>query len=405
MNRRLLTIIAIFLGGIVLIIAGYLLWQSYSSSTFIISAPQNANIFVKQDSETFKEIGKTNATYKSRSKSTVFFEARLNDQVSQKSYSPQGNSTTNVNLDFKPLVNAQPFANGALTNLFIENGFVYGINANTNSLTASPILPSTSVAPNVLLLPFLKQAIWKNSTNYYAVTLGRGTQVIENNKILDGNLLPYSSIAVGKSNSVLLGKDGYYFAESNNLNKTKKLTDLKPQTEPQVFADNTYLYTISLVLNKTTNEDEVPTGKESNFIIYDQNGTQKFNITLPIKDQIYKIIALDSNNVMALTNNQLLFINLKEKSITPQDFSFGQVKDMVVYKNKILLLGSGGLWEYDNTSKQYSKVATYPTTQEYVPYSLTVLSDNLFFSARATAEAIKNKTGPTVANNIYKVSF
>lgn len=405
MNKRLLVIIAIFLGGIILILAVLLWWQNYSASTFIISAPENASIFVKQNSSSFKEIGKGSVTYKTRSGSTVFFEARQNEQISQKSYSPQSNTTTNVTLDFKPIVIAQPFANGALTNIFTENGFVYGINSNTNSLTASPILPNTSVTPNILLLPFLKQIIWKNSTNYYAVTLGRGTQIIENNKILDGNLLPYSSIAVGKSNSVLLGQDGYYFAESNNLNKTKKLNDIKPQSEPQVFADNTYLYTVSLIFNPTSNEDEVPSGKESNFVIYDQNGEQKFNINLPIKDQIYKIIALDSNNIMALTNNQLLFIDLKTNNITPQDFSFGEVKDMVIYKNKILLLGSGGLWEYIKNSSQYSKVASYPNTQEYVPFSLTVLNDNLFFSARATNEAIKDKTGPTVANNIYKISF
>ena len=101
MNKRILVIIAIFLGGVVLIISGYLLFQNYNSSTFNVSAPQDAKIFAKQDSDNFKELGSANVTYKTKSKSTVFFEARLNDQVSQKSFMPQANKTENVKLDFK----------------------------------------------------------------------------------------------------------------------------------------------------------------------------------------------------------------------------------------------------------------------------------------------------------------
>lgn len=411
MNRKILLIIAVFLGGLVLMFAGFLLWQNYQTSRFVINAPQNSKIFVKQNSNSFSELGTTTAKYNTNSSSEVYFEARLDGQVSQKSFKPKSHHTETVNLSFQPIINAQLFAKGALTSIFIENGFIYGINPHTNALAAFPIIPSQTTAPNVPLLPYLKQIIWKNSKNFYAVTLGRGTQVVENNTRFEGNQLPYGAIATGRENSILVGNNAYYFSQNTNLNKTVKLSDFIKNSEPNVFADFNFLYAVNTINDisskEVSNNDDtvIVTPKETNLLIFNQSGQQKYNLNLDIKSKIYKLLSIDQNTLIALTENKLNIIEINTKKVTEKDFSFGVVKDMVLYNNKLLLLGSDGLWQYSIDNNQYTKVAKYPSSQEYVANSLTVLNGSLFFSTSATKEAIKNQSGSDVTNAIYKISF
>lgn len=403
MKKQFLIIITSLL-VILLVISGItILWRIYSTATFIVVASQGAKIYVKQDSNDFIEIGSSNAEYKTRRRGTVFFEARLNNQVTQTSLQPKRNTSQNVQLTFQPIVDAQIFANGALTNMFIENNFVYGVNPSTNAVTALPIIPNTSQPPTVPILPFLNQVVWINSKNFYAVTLGRGTEKVENNKTSEDKLYPYVQIATSNKSAILLSPDGFYYSQNIDLDKSTKINDLIPNSTPQVFADNYYLYSINLIQTKSNDESDVLEAKENQLTIYNQDGKKQFYLVIPVKTKIYKVSALSNNKIALLTDNQIVLLDLDTKETTIKDFSFGEVQDMVFYKNNLLLLGTDGLWQYNQATQNYSRIANYPKNQEYVPNSLTILGNTLLLSASADLDAIKKQE--KVLNNIYKIDL
>ena len=392
----------------ILICAGlFWLYLNFTSATIVINSPQDSDIYIKQSSNEFKKIGNTKATYQTQDTNTVIVEARKDSQVSQKSVSPEKNKTINVDLQFKELVKAEYFAPGPLTYPFIQNGFIYGINPQTNNIAAFPISPSTATAPPLPLLPFLKQIIWQTSREFIYVTLGRGTGFVSNGKVQEGNYSSNIAIATSeKNNYILLNKDGFYFSPKSNFFGATKLTDLVENSSPGVFADDNYLYSLSLIYNNSLNKDDVePTGKETILIIYGQDGKKINEYKLAITSKSSKVVSLDKNTITVLSPEGLTIIDTKTNQIKTQAFSFGEVQDMVLYKDKLLLLGTEGLWEYNQQSGEYNKIAVYPENQKYVPNSLVVLDGVLFLSTSVTDEALINKSGSTVRSAIYKISL
>ncbi len=406
-NRRIIVIISAFILGIIVLL---LLFFRITTATIYVTTDANATIFSKQGSEGFKQIGKGSATVSTRDSAQVIVEARLNGQVVQKPVKPQANRTVDVNLTFQPLVDAKFIAPGPLMYPFIEGNFIYGINSHTNTLAVFPINNTNTVKPVIPSIPFISQVLWQSATNFLYVTLGRGAGLVQNNKVLEDEVFEYSSVGVGNNdpvgNGILLGKDGYYFAAKMNMDDAKKLSGFVQNSTPQVYADTTYLYAVSLINNPPKNEDDVTvTSKETQMQIYDQNGNQKYSATLPITTQTARVLAISQDTIVLLHNDGITLYNVNTKQSTLQLFSFGQVRDMILYNNRLILMGTDGLWQYNTNLQEYYKVATYPEHQEYVPNSLTILGGNLVFSTSVTNEAILKDSGPNVQSGLYKVAF
>jgi len=403
MNYKRIIIIVVV--SILVCIGLFWLYLNFTSATIVINSPQDSDIYVKQSGNEFKKIGNTKATYQTQDTNTVVIEARKDSQVSQKSISPEKSKTINVDLQFKELVKAEYFAPGPLTYPYIQNGFIYGINPQTNNIAAFPISPSTATPPQLPLLPFLKQIIWKTSTDFIYVTLGRGTGFVNNNKLQEGNFSTNIAIATSELNNyILLNKDGFYYSPKSNFFSVTKLANLTDNSSPNIFADNNYLYTTSLIYNEG-GEDAEPIGKETNLVVYGTDGKKINEYKLDIVSQTEKVLSLDKNTIGVLSSDNLTLIDLKTNQVNTETFSFGEVEDMVMYKDKLLLLGTEGLWEYNQQSGEYYKLAVYPENQKYVPNSLVVLDGVLFLSTSVTDDALLNKSGPTVRSSIYKISL
>lgn len=405
MNYKKIIIIVVI--SILVCVGLFWIYIKLTSATIIISSPQDSDIYVKQSSSDFKKIGKTKVTFETQDTNTVIVEARKDSQTVQKSVTPEKNKTITVDLQFKDLVQAEYFAPGPITYPYIQNGFIYGINPQTNNIAAFPISPSTATPPTLPLLPFLKQIIWQTSRDFIYVTLGRGTGFVRNNIIQEGNYSSNIAIATSDLNNyILLNKDGFYYSPNSNLQNITKLSGLIDNSNPNVFADNNYLYTISLIYNDSVNNNDVaPTGKETSLVIYGLDGKKINEYKPPITNPSSKVVSIDKSTIAVLSPEGLTLIDIKTNQIKTQTLSFGEVKDMVVYKDQLLLLGTEGLWEFNRQSGEYNKIAVYPENQKYVPNSLVVLDGVLFLSTSVTDDALINKTGPTVRSAVYKISL
>lgn len=403
-NKKLIVIIIASLVGIIIIA---FLFIKFTTATINVTTQENAKIYSKQGTVEFKEVGRGKATISTRESSQVIIEARLNGQVVQKPVTPQKNKSITVDLQFKPLVEAKYFAPGPLIYPYIENGFIYGINPNTNGLSVSAIEGNTNSEPTLPLLPFMKQVFWTSSNNFTYVTLGRGAGFVRNNQIEEGN---YSNnVAMAKSDSnnyILLNKNGYYFSPQFNLGKVTKLADIPNNSSPSVFADNNYLYAVSLIYNESKDEGDVePTGKETNLLIFDTNGNKIKETKLALTQEVNKVVSINKSKIAILSSDGIFILDLGTNNIQVKSFSFGDVQDMVIYKDRLILMGSDGLWQYNYDSDEYYKVATYPENQEYTPGSLVVLNKNLYFSTSVTKEALLKDKALIIRSGVYKIEF
>jgi hypothetical protein len=99
----------------------------FNTATLDIYAGQNAQIYVKQGGGNFLESGRGHFVYKTKSRDTVFIEARKGDAVTQKSVHPKKARKLSVDLELKELVQPRAIAPGPFLYPLVEGNYIYGI--------------------------------------------------------------------------------------------------------------------------------------------------------------------------------------------------------------------------------------------------------------------------------------
>lgn len=403
LNRRKLVLGLAVTAAVILFVL--LILKLFTATISIKTNNPNAKIFVKQGSGEFSEIGVGEAKYKTRSSAVVFVEARLSDQVSQKSVAPKRLRNTRVSLELEQLAAAKFIATAPLLYPHIENGFVYGINPHTNGFEAQPIENNNAVPPVLPQLPFLKRIVWFDAQNYIYATQGRGVGVISSDlgKQISHQSLSYSdAVAANRDAVVLLAADGVYLAKSIDIEQTTKIASTVEHSEPNLTADDEFIYFSSLIFETGTEEDQQPPAKETKLEVFNLNGQKAHEFTLPFKEKVYKVAAVDETTLALLSPAGLTLLDIKSGQTRNEVFSFGEVQDMLIFNGRLLLLGAAGLWEYDKTGSEYHKIATYPAGEEYVKNSLVVIGNELYFSTSAKEEELL-KQSTSAKSAIYQL--
>jgi len=408
--RRLLIGFVSFLTILaVILVANRLL----TSSTIKISSSDHTQIFVRQGDQDFKQIGTGQATYKTRDTDIVYAEARQDGQVSQKSVQPERRKTVSLTLELKPLAKAEAIAGGPLIDMFFTNSYIYGINPDNGSLTARGLgADNNDPGPLLPLLPKLLQIVWADSNNFYYATTTRRGGLVQNGQPLvqeerrDAPLPYYAAAQINNSSLGLLSNDGLYLANGvSGVQSARKISGLTKGTSPAIFSDSTRLYLTELVYKSGgDSEDEGLTEDpiSTNLVIFDSNGKQTSKFSLPLTERTMAIGG-SSDALAVLSAGNVMLVNTKTGQSRNISFSFGNVEDLVIYKDRVLLLGSSGLWQLNPVSGEYTKVATYPKGEDYVRGSLQNTNGNLYFSTVVSEETLSQTTTTTAQSSIYKL--
>lgn len=396
----------LFISIPLLILIGIGIWYylRVTTATIIVAAPADSEIYVIDNSSDFKLLGKNEVQYKTRSSNEIKFEARKDKLKSQKTVKPEKNKTIRVELAFEKQLSLQSVAKVAMSNFLIEKNFVYGINSNTKSFTSVPINNTNLTSPVTPLLPNVKNIIYEDGRNFIYVSIGLGTGIVENNKVQEDEIFDYSNASVINTEKLaLLGKDGLYIANRNDLETAKKINGYYNDSSPSIYSNPNNIYMVSRIYGKTE-EGLVPEPLENKIQIFDSNGVKVNEYTINTKDKINNVLQFSKDIVVAITTNNIYFINNSTKEISNLSFSFGEVKDSVIFKNELFLLGTDGLWRYRVSDNDFVRMASYPEEQQYVPLSLTVQNNEMYFSTSITDSALKNSKS-TETNNIFRVEF
>lgn len=404
-TRQKITYLLLIVVGVVVF---WFLWWLIFTATIKINAPEGSDIFIKQSDNSFEYIGKTTATYRTRSTDTVFIEARKSDQTTQKSTTPQRRKTTTVTLDLGKLSPITRVADGPITYPLATQDFLIGINPNTNGMTYKKIsgrLVPEGQEPSFPILPYLKQIFWFDQFNFVYVTLGFGTGSVVNNQepakndsysFYSGAMLPT------KSGVALLGDRGLHYTSGTNVKEAKKIYDLSNKDNYEIFSDSSYVYVTALSFEPIIEEDQQPIGKETKLLVFDSNGKKIQDFVVPIKQQVQGIATVGNNKLYAIAGDKVFSINMKDRSINESSFSFDVAKDIIAYKDEVFILSTKGLWRFDQSSQDFKKVANYPPSEEYVYGSLTVYDNSLFFSSKLNKYAAY---GPDSRSSVFRLDY
>lgn len=392
-NHKLTIYAALGLTGLLVVI--WTILQLFTS-TISVSTHDYASIYAKQGGTDFKKIGTGRAVLKTRNKEAVFIEARLNEQITQRSVIPQRRQTQQISLGLRPLVEPKSFAEGPVIYPLVDGQFIHGINPHTNSLTVKRLEGSDGTLPDVPLLPFLKQIIWFDRQNFLYITLGRGAGIYGNSTDHGHGSLSYSAAATNGSAIALLGTDGVYLAENRDLANAQKISSYIDNSAPNIFMSNDRIFRISLIYEPIVEEQDEPLGKETELLAFNLDGRREEEMRLPIKTPVRKMVTLENGELGLLSDEGLHFLKVGIGESNKKEFSFGKVQDFVEYKGHLLLLGESGLWEYNRSASEYYKLANYPMGEGYVPDSLTIFRNNLYFSTSNKAGGTSSRGKSTV---------
>jgi hypothetical protein len=377
------------------------LWLT--TSTIAVTSQPDAQIFIRQDGSESEYAGTGRAVFRTRSSATVFVEARAEGRVTQQAVKPRRARTTAADLQLRELAETRAIAEGPLIFPHIEKGFIYGINPRTKSLAVNPLGRADRLEPALPNLPFVKRIIWLGSASHFLyVSQGRGTGVIGGRQPRAG--LPYTDAALlpGTSDLALLAADGVYLARRANFQTASKIADTTANSAPSIFADGGRIFFASLIFEELEQEADQPRGVETRLLVFGRGGEQQHDFRLELTEPIYKIVALDDDTAGLLTGTGLTELELASGKTAERAFDFGRVRDLIVFRDRRLLLSETGLWEYDAASGASYKIAGYPTGEEYTDNSLAVINGALYFSTSIKRdELLKDSTA--ARSSVYRV--
>lgn len=398
--------------GLAALLIGVFFALRLLTATITITGPAESEIYVKQGTEGFQQIGISQATFKTRSLETVYVEARLNQQVSQAEIAPKRRENLVVDIEIRPLAQAQRLASGPLIYPRIDDGYIYGINPNINNLAVEPLGQGTKSHPPLPLLPFLKKVVWQNSQNYYYLTLDGRAGIVRNSKSvfddpgeqsLEGKA--YDDVVnLGTGKFGLMASDGLFMFNGVSLSSSAKLAGPVNNSTSSLFVSGKHLYVSSLIYEEEGAAHEELRGQETILEVFNLEGKKIQDYNLPIAEPIYRAVSQNGPSITLLTASGLYLFDTQTQALQLKTFSFGTVRDLLAHKDKLLLLGTSGLWEYQNDTGQYYKVAAYPDGEEYVIDSLATLNGKVYFSTSISEGAFSDASS-SANSNIYQLDL
>ncbi len=388
-------LVGLLIGAMIFVIT----WLN--TATVTITTQDQAKIFVKQGDTDFREIGAEKAVFRTRSRDTVFLEARKGEATTQKAVQPKKTKNIEVALTLKDTVTIERISPGPFKSPLVEGSYAYGINPNSRSLSVQAFDGSKNL-PLLPVLPFLKQVVWHDSKNFIFIAQGRGAGVVTNGMPQINQGILYTAVArVNGSTLALISRQGLHLADTT-LENSRNIAPVVPNSTPFIFADSNYVFYGGLVSEEVKEESGVPNISGAVLYAFDHSGNKKYELNLSINHDIFNVQSLTTTEAVLLTERGLQSLNLTTGKLVDIDFSFGQVNDLALTNNRLLLLGTAGLWEYNRQVNEYYKLASYPSGEEYVPSSLSVSNNVLLFSSNVRKSELKKDT--TSANsNLYRI--
>lgn len=345
--------------------------------TITISSEPGAELFVATSrGAEFKKIGTTTATFKSRQTPLdVYFMAARDGKKTISGTTIKRGDNKPLKLALTNKVEAKQIANQSLANVYLEGVTGQGIIPAEFTLVNFRTDGDVPLRPDFAGLPYIKKVVWYDANNFVYSSFnqgvgsfingkplysnGIGTEILGTNetddavyeedfKLLDISKVPGQPLVLSSSDELFLSD-----TMGSTLRPIAKF-EAMPQTISSLFTTKSHIY-------RHSGEEPAAYASEENVAAdqalhssvlyeYDYQGKNTNEFTIP--DSTVRAMAEKNNKTFILTPDKL--ITLEGGTAASDSLYFKLARDLTSYKDRILLLGDGGVWQIseDGTSSQ-----------------------------------------------------
>ncbi len=415
-------LIILAIAGLILFTLGNFIWRELRAAkvTIVASSPTAQILAAETRTNELVEIGVGRATYKTQNEGTLFITVQEGISQTQTSSPLVKGQTQEVNIELREAVEPEPIANAALSYVYEEGDFVFGVNANTQSLT---YFTEGNGVPDVsyLSLPFIKKVEWRDSKNFVFDAFGTGSRAFINGReqpllvVAEGGEPKIEDFAASEKVRDLLILDEFGVYVGNNgltSNDWKRIIDVSwtPNNDYQLLSDGTQVYLVETKFSDVYKEglpdeglvESIPTGAIVTVISFSGEILDEFSFE--VASTVNSVVKKTDTEYLVLTEDELRPIQVTGDGTATTNLIlplfFENATDLALDGDGVLIFNEGGLWLQEEM--YLYKVAGLDFGQRYAPNSLQVRDDSIIFSAAITPNEIAKANSDT-SNLIFSI--
>ena len=391
--------------GIMLLIVVIVLIIAYFNrpGTVSITTETGADIYVSTErGGEYKKIGTGDAKYSTRKVPiTVYVSVTKGDKKTLSSTHLLRGDNKKMKLSLKNRVQASKLYEGALSYVNIEGPIVQGILPDEYSIVSFRTDREEELRPEFVGIPYLSKIVWYDANNFVYRTFDKevglfksGTDLstagmVNDISLVDGSKpnfedypLFYDVSKYPRKPLVAISSLGVFL--SDNMGTT-----LKQIVKPLNDSGDTYsLFTtennIFLYKQLDASEQEETTSHKSKLSVNEYDYTGKLIKTLDVPGSSIKGIVEKDNIVYILTDTGL--VTVKDGRVGDLSLYFSYVRDIVLFKGKLLILGDEGLWLADDNS--LFLMYSFDDGAVGLSKSISVSGDKLIFGSQQDSNGV-----------------
>lgn len=397
-DKRKVYIAAAVIVGLLIALFVYL---DLKKGRLTITTSENGSIYVFQGSTGSVElIGVGEATFKTGSKDPIYVSVEEGSKKTHSVYTVGDWDRRTESVELSELKNKEQVAKAALSNIHIENDFIYGTDPYAQTLIYYPRGSKQTSDVKYSELPAIKSIDWVNRKNFVFNGFGIGVSYY-----IDGSIREFENLVETEELDKTIGnyatndpKKSILLFNQKEIFRTEGLNDLKPEKVGNYSGnESTTVYDIGRSsVAVTPNYDDNP-GAESeeaqsdegviqelisstNFAIIDYDGSIEGEFALPIHEEVLSVAPYRDLGVVALTGGSVFLIDFDGNEFTELPLYIQNAHDAIAYGDDIVILNEEGLWKYDISKRAIQLMADYIEGEEYAPDSLRINGGNVLYS-------------------------
>ncbi len=412
-------LIRILLIGLVLLLAWYIYNFIANRTVITISSESDAVIFIADEpSGDFAEIGVGEVTYITRQSKDYYFKAAAGEKESILGYAIEKGNRYDFTIPLQDVVDAELAYESVVTDAYITNQSVQGIEPGTSSIINFGIQEVVPPKLEFIGIPFLRSIAWEDSDSFAYSSFrdgvglfidGRNTNQSRLGESINTNDLAsppdnlfFSNVARHKGNPLLLlGSDGIYKSSDMGVS-LEKIVHVDQVTLHRLFADNNYIY-----LNLETapgsfvaeTEEEIELTEELLGSTTTDIFTYEGELVATKTSLGTSIISARSTSDYAVLfgEKSTLVMNNEGGSVDyPSYFDFN--RELVVSGDHMFALADNGLWRLHPSTGVFSLVHDFGENSIGITGSMVIDEENeyLYFG-------VTNRPGESANNKTFRV--
>ncbi len=406
--------------GVILGISGVLLWYANRPGILRVTTDAAATIYIttSRDAE-FKEIGKGEATYKTRTvPSEVFVMVQNGDSKTISGAVLEKGKTVVRNLSLNPVSTATLISEGGLSSPFIDGSLVQGIFPEDFSLISYRTDKYESVRPEFIGMPEMKKLVWFDANNFIYSSFNEGVGRFVNGEDIGSRGLAdaitggFTSIQSPGIDSivdivdvaqypskplVLISKNNIFLSDDRGTSlRTIASFDAEDEANTvQATKDRIMRFAVKNPSSYASEEGEND-NHSTTVYQYDYSGKELPSIDIP--DESVISTASHNANMYFLTNSSLVSKGTGDMVRIPLYFSF--LGNLTTYKNTPVLLAGDGLWKVSDDGTALQLIFPFSGLGVGLRDSLTTTTDGrLIFGTTPAPNDEKNNS------KLFSISF